>query len=85
MIVTCFLSLFPCALHRHQMDQMTTVANQYGNELHATKQEVANFKQQISHLQRELEKVTMQVSGKSTMGLKLKRNCVFLLLDQGRF
>ncbi|XP_037539988.1 intermediate filament protein ON3 [Nematolebias whitei] len=49
--------------YRTKMDQMTTVANQYGNELHTTKQEVANLKQQIKHLQHEIEKVSMQHEG----------------------
>lgn len=49
---------------RHQFDQMTAEADQYGNELRSTKVEISELNRMISRLQNEILAVKAQVSEK---------------------
>lgn len=49
-------------LCRHQFDQMSAEADQYGNELRSTKGEISELNRMISRLQNEINAVKGQVS-----------------------
>ncbi len=55
-----FVPLF--GLRRHQFDQMSAEANQYGDELRSTKGEISELNRMISRLQNEIHAVKAQVS-----------------------
>ena len=55
-----FVSLFDVC--RHQFDQMTAEADQYGSQLRNAKGEISELNRMISRLQNEIQAVKAQVS-----------------------
>ena len=53
--------VFMIDLCRRQFDQMTTTANQHGDELRSSKGEIAELKRIINRLQNEIQAVKGQV------------------------